>query len=105
MAQPRDYDRYELVRNNDGTVDQMPFVPIPQSTGDKYISWVEGRSRMDKLSQRYYGSPFFDWLIMYANPEWISEFDIPNNATIRVPFPLGNALQDYQAVLSSIRSE
>jgi len=105
MATPRDYDRYELVRNNDGTIDQMPFIPIPNGTSDKYITWNDSKDRMDKLSQRYYGSPFFDWLIMYANPEYISEFDIPNGAIIRVPFPLSTALNDYQAVLSSIRTQ
>lgn len=105
MAQPRDYDRYELIRKSDGTMSQMPFVPIPNNTGDKYISWNNSQSRLDILSYRYYGSPFFDWLILYANPEYISEFDIPDGTIIRVPFPLNDAISNYQANLASIQAE
>ena len=101
----KDYDRYQLIKNNDGSMDQMPFVPIRSGSGDKYVEWVEGKSRMDKLSQRYYGSPYYDWLIMYANPEFISEFDIVDGATIRIPFPLNRALSLYQDELAQIRAE
>jgi hypothetical protein len=100
---PRDYNRYELVENNDGSLDQMPFVPISTSPTDKYEEWVVGRSRMDKLAQRYYGNPFFDWLILYANPQYISEFDIPDGTTIRIPFPLDSARKKYEDKLKQIR--
>lgn len=100
----RDYDRYELVKNDDGTIDQMPFVPITVSSTDKYEEWIVGRSRMDKFSQRYYDNPFFDWLIMYANPQYISEFDIPDGTVIRVPFPLDDARTAYENKLNQLRS-
>jgi hypothetical protein len=93
------------MKNPDGTIDQMPFVKISESSGDKYITWNNGKSRMDKLSNQYYGHPLYDWLILYANPEWISEFDIPDGATIRIPFPLDRAIGQYQEVLSNIKSE
>lgn len=101
----RDYDRYQLVRNTDGTIDQLPFINIPSSTTDKYVEWINGKSRLDKLSQRYYGTPVFDWLILYGNSEYISEFDFIDGATIRIPFPLENAINNYQAILSQIRAE
>lgn len=101
----RDYNRYELVQNDDGTINQLPYVNIASSVSDKYVEWIDGRSRMDKLSQRYYGIPYFDWLIMYANPEYISEFDIPDGTTIRVPFPLEKAINSYQENLVTIQSE
>lgn len=100
----RDYDRYEEVRNDDGTVDQLPFVPIPVSSSDKYERWNTETSRMDKLAQRYYDNPFFDWLILYANPSYISEFDIPTGTIIRIPFPLERARQDYEDNLKRIRN-
>lgn len=99
------YDRYALVKNTDGTIDQMPFIKIAASTGDKYIKWNNGKSRLDKISLQYYGHPQYDWLILYANPDWISEFDIPDNATIRIPFPLDRALGQYQETLADIRSD
>jgi hypothetical protein len=101
----RDYDRYKLVKNTNGTIDQLPFIPISSSTADKYVEWIVGKSRLDKLSQQYYGTPVFDWLILYSNPEFISEFDIVDGATIRIPFPLDRAIGQYQEVLSEIRSE
>ena len=101
----RDYDRYALVRNTDGTMDQLPFTYLAPNIGDKYVEWIVGRSRMDILSQRYYDSPFFDWLILYANPEWISEFDIPDGATIRIPFPLNRVISEYQDKVAFIQNQ
>jgi len=101
----RDYDRYELVRNRDGSLDQLPFIVMTSSTSDKYVEWFAGKSRMDKLAVTYYGSSFFDWVILYANPEWISEFDIPDGATIRIPFPLDRAIAQYQKELTRLRSQ
>lgn len=92
----RDYNRYELVKNGDGTMNQLPYIIIPQAPSDKYIEWVEGRSRLDLISQKYYGSPYYDWVIVWANPEFISEFDIPDGAIIKIPFPLGRVLSAYE---------
>lgn len=104
MAQ-RDYDRYELVRRADGTVAFPPFVKIPENGSDKYDNWNIGDSRLDKWSTRYYGNPFYDFLILYANPEYISEFDIPDDAYIRIPFPLDFARRAYEEGLQKIKNE
>lgn len=99
----KDYDRYELVKNEDGTIDQLPYVPIPAAASDKYIEWNSSKNRMDKLSQNYYGSPYFDWIILWGNPEFISEFDIPDGTTIRIPFPLNRVIGSYQDEISRYR--
>jgi len=101
MAQ-RDYNRYILVTTDEGTVNQMPFVRIPNNPTDKYLEWNVGRSRMDKISQTYYNTPFYDWLILYANPQYVSEFDIPDGVIIRVPFPLETARSQYENILKKI---
>ena len=100
----RDYDRYEIYRNDDGTIDQMPFVNIPVNPSDKFESWINGRSRLDKIAKRLYGNEFFDFLILMANPQYISEFDIPDDTVIRIPFPLEKARTDYENGLKKIRS-
>lgn len=100
----RDYDRYELVKTDVGTVDQMPFVTIPNNSTDKFVEWNAGKSRMDKFSQTYYSTPFYDWLILYANPLYISEFDIPDGVIIRIPFPLETARGQYETTLKKIRT-
>ena len=66
----------------------MPFIKIPKNKSDKYIEWNSNTNRLDILSEKYYGSPFYDFFILYANPEFLSEWDIPNNTIIRIPFPL-----------------
>ena len=58
---------------------------------------------MDKLSQQYYGTPYMDWIILWANSEFISEFDIPDGTTIRIPFPLERVINIYQDELAKNR--
>ena len=100
-----DYNRYSILQNEDGTTDQMPFVNLPVNPSDKYENWNPEFSRLDKLAQKYYGNPFYDFLILYANPEYVSEFDIPDYALIRIPFPLAKVKADYEAILTKIKTQ
>lgn len=101
----KDYNRYDILRNTDGTTDMMPFVVLPQNSSDKYEYWNTTTSRMDRISQKYYGNPFYDFLILYANKIYLNEFDIPDNALIRIPFPLQKALSDYNAALQNVKNK
>lgn len=100
-----DYNRYSLLRNSDGTTDNMPFVKLPVNASDKYEYWNVNFSRLDKLAQKYYGNPFYDVLILYANPEYVNEFDIPDNILIRIPFPLQKVKADYEAALTALKKQ
>lgn len=100
-----DYNRYSLLKNSDGTVETMPFVKLPVNTSDKYEEWNTEFSRLDKLSQKYYGNPFYDFLILYANPQYASEFDIPDGTIIRIPFPIGKVKSDYEALLLAYKQQ
>ena len=95
----QDYKRYEILKNTDGTTDSMPFVSLPTNPSDKFEYWNTNFSRMDKISQKYYGNPFYDFLILYANNIYLNEFDIPDGALIRIPFPLSKVKADYEAAL------
>lgn len=97
----KDYNRYSLLKRSDGSIEQPPFVKIPKNVSDKYINWVDGKSRLDRVSMKYYGNPFYDFLILYANPKYISEFDIGDGDLIRIPFPLSKVLSDYEETISS----
>ena len=90
------FDRYQFFVE-DGDFRIVPGIEIPIKASDKYIFYKRGKDRLDKLSQEYYGSPVYGWLILMANPLVGSlEFDIPNNSLLRVPFPLTTSLQDYK---------
>lgn len=95
-----DYNRYSALKNDNGTTDLMPFIAIPVNQSDKYEYWNTEISRMDKLSLKYYGNPFYDFLILYANPAYVSEFDIPDGVLIRIPFPLAKVKADYEALIT-----
>lgn len=104
MAQ-LDYDRYLLLKNPKGQTDMMPFVKIPENLSDKYETWNTNFSRMDRLSKKYYGNPFYDFLILLANPQYSSEFDIEDGTVIRIPFPLNKAVADYEATIELMKSQ
>lgn len=93
------FDRYQFFLE-DGSFKIVPGLEIPIKGSDKYFQYKKGKNRLDKVSQEYYGTPYFGWLIMLANPLAGSiEFEIPDNFLIRVPFPLVSTLQDYKRAI------
>jgi hypothetical protein len=93
----RDYfDRYQFFID-EGNFKIVPGIELPIKGSDKYLNYKKGKTRLDKVSQDYYGTPVFGWLILQANPQANSiEFEIPDNFLLRVPFPLTSSLQDYK---------
>ena len=90
------YNRYKEFTINGENL-PIPFVGVPSKPTDKKVIYKSGKSRLDKISQVYYDSPYFGWLIMEANPNLGSlEFDIPDGRVLTVPFPLVTSLQDYK---------
>jgi hypothetical protein len=90
------FDRYQYFEQ-EGTFIIVPGIEMPIKSTDKYIQFRRNKDRLDKLSQEYYDSPLFGWLILQANPLAGSiEFLIPDNYMIRIPFPLIPSLQDYK---------
>lgn len=89
------FDRYDRFRS-DNDFKPLPGISIPEKNTDKYLTYKVGVTRFDILSNNYYNSPYFGWLIMLANPEFGGlEFNIPNNKRIRIPFPLKPSIDDY----------
>ena len=95
------YNRYnQFLVNGEQTV--VPYVSLPSKPSDKAYIYKVGRSRLDKVSQEYYGTPFFGWLILQANPQYGGlENNIYDGAVLIIPFPLLPSLQDYKAALEN----
>jgi hypothetical protein len=90
------YNRYNQFLFN-GVQTTVPYVDLPSKPTDKRYIYIMGKSRLDKISQQYYDSPFFGWLIMVANPGYTGfESNIPDGAVLTIPFPLVTSLQDYK---------
>jgi len=93
----RDYfDRYQFFIE-EGNFKIVPGIELPIKGTDKYLNYKKGKTRLDKVSQDFYGTPVFGWLILQANPQAGGlEFEIPDNFILRIPFPLTSSLQDYK---------
>lgn len=89
------FDRYQKFRK-DGTMSPIPGIKIPLDPSDKTIVYKLGDTRLDIVSQKYYNSPYYGFLIMLANPEYGGlEFNIKNRDIIRIPFPFESAIERY----------
>ena len=89
------YDRYQQFKVN-GKYKPLPFIKIEPKGSDKKVVYHSEKTRLDKLSQQYYDSPYYGWLIMLANSQYGGvEEDIPNNEIIRIPFPFRDSIQQY----------
>jgi hypothetical protein len=89
------YDRYKSFRVESG-IEPVAGIIIPQSSTDKSVVYKKGQSRLDKISNDYYNNPYSGWLIMQSNPQFGGlEFNIPDGAVIRVPYPFGDAVSRY----------
>ena len=95
------YNRYSpFLINGDQTV--VPYVSVPNKTSDKNYIYKVGKSRLDKVSQEFYGTPYFGWLILQANPQFGGlENYIYDGAILTIPFPLIPSLQDYKGALEN----
>jgi hypothetical protein len=95
------WNRYnEFLINGEQTV--VPFVQLAQKTTDKAYIYKVAMSRLDKVSQEYYDSPYFGWLILQANPQFGGlENNIYDGAILIIPFPLIPSIQDYKAAIEN----
>jgi hypothetical protein len=90
------YNRYQnFFVNGQQTV--VPYVTLPIRPSDQKYIYRTNRSRLDKISFEKYGSPYFGWLILMANPEFGGlETNIPDGTILVIPYPLLGALLDYK---------
>lgn len=90
------FDRYSQFRNGN-TIDIVSFGEIPEKDTDKFITYEKGKTRLDQVSYKFYGSSNYAWLIMQANAKYGSlEFRIPDGVELRIPYPLNVSISDYQ---------
>lgn len=98
------YDRYGDFKKDD-KFKFIPFIKLTPKNTDLLIEWKKTK-RLDRISNEQYGFPYYGWLIMLANPAYGGlEFDIPEGALIRIPFPLMDSLQDYQKKVNQYLKE
>ena len=95
MATEEYYNRYFGFTVN-GVYKTLPFIKLDIKDTDFYEIYIRNRTRFDVLSDKYYNSPYYTWLILQANPVFGGlEFGMRNGFQIRIPYPLENTLKEY----------
>jgi hypothetical protein len=80
----------------------VPYISLQSKSTDKRYIYKVGQSRLDKISQQYYGTPYFGWLILAGNPKFGGqEWNIPDASILTIPFPLIASIQDYNSALEN----
>lgn len=90
------YNRYNRF-SKDGKISIPPFIKIQPKSSDFFETYNRGVTRLDNVSYDYYGDSGYDWLILMANPELGNlEFEIPDGAILRIPYPLSLTIENYE---------
>jgi hypothetical protein len=95
------YNRYNNFLIN-GVQTVVPYLTIPSKPTDQKYIYRKNQSRLDKISFDIYGTPYFGWLILSANPNYGGlEDNIPDGAVLIIPFPLYASLLGYKNALDT----
>lgn len=98
------FNRYSLV-TIDGKLLNIPKIVIAKRETDKSITYDANKTRLDRISGAIYGDDTYGWLILFANPQYYNEFEIPKNAVIRVPYPLQDAKGDFERQIAEKKNK
>lgn len=92
---PAYFNRYKVFNQQNNIPTIVPFLKIADKPTDRVIIWGEGE-RLDNISDDYYGTPFFDWLIMQKNSHLgMDEFEWEYGSTVIIPYPLETSINQY----------
>ncbi len=86
-------DTGRILRNGQ-VLSSMPPLLIRGRDTDVFVIYNKSKNRTDRIAFNIYQDETFKTLIMWANPEYFCEYDIPDNTVIRVPFPLLDVIQE-----------
>ena len=97
------FDLYKLLKDpkNPKILKDMPPVKISNRISDKFIAYDMNKNRLDYIAGQVYKDETMWRLIMWANPEYFLEFDIPSGTILRVPYPLNDVISEVISVLNN----
>jgi len=90
---------------DDDMLKNMPPVKISFRKTDKYITYQKNTMRTDFLAGEIYQDETLWRLIMWGNPEYFLEFDIPDGAIIRIPFPVNDVIAEVKNFITNNRDK
>ena len=81
-----------LKKNNE--FKNMPAITISIRETDKHVTYNKKTTRIDRIAGDIYEDETVGRIIMWANPDYTYEFDIPDGTVIRVPFPYDDVVDE-----------
>jgi hypothetical protein len=79
-------DLHQFLLSNNSMLN-MPAIVIRPRESDKRLIYDKKKTRLDRMASDVYQDDLYWRLILWANPQYSLEFDIPDGTVIRVPFP------------------
>jgi hypothetical protein len=74
----------------------VKYPEVPFTINDVYVYTTAG-DRLDSLSQQFYGSPEYYWVISSANPDLgLDSLYIPEGSQIRIPGSLNDVILSFK---------
>jgi len=83
-----------LINSGQGSLDSMPPIDIDNRTTDKRVIYNKNITRLDRIAGDVYEDETLHKMILWANPNYDCEFDIPDDTIIRVPWPKKDVLDE-----------
>lgn len=97
--------RYRQLITPNRTMQTVPSITISKRNTDKFVIYNSDKMRFDTIAADIYNDDLYSWVILLANPEYPLEFDIPNNSVIRVPFPIGDVVAEYEQKVVTLKNK
>jgi hypothetical protein len=82
---------------NGNSLKNMPPVRISNRDTDKTVTYNKNLTRLDRIAGDIYQDETLSKVILWANPAYFIEFDIPDNTIIRIPFPINDVISEVTA--------
>ena len=70
-------------KDNDTSYLDFPTTSIDISKDD-FIYQVRAGETLEYLAYQFYGDPTLKWVILYANPNYFSEFDVKTGDSLNI---------------------
>jgi hypothetical protein len=98
------FNFYKPLKDSDVLKD-MPPVQISVRKTDKYITYRKEKMRLDFIAGEIYEDETLWRLILWANPEYFLEFDIPDDTIIRIPYPVNDVIAEVNNFIINNRDK
>ena len=83
-----------LINTGLSTLENMPSIDIDSRQTDKWVLYDKNITRAERMAGDYYEDETLWKLIMWGNPDYECEFDIPAGTRIRIPWPKSEVLDE-----------